>query len=111
MWKLHAKLLEVNSRIDPVENKKITKESNLKIGQLVFVKGHCKGMFDPTYNIYDHRVSGILNYSTVVLTNPNGKEKKCNFNHIRPMTPVDASTNAFSQFQDSINKTSVQHKV
>ena len=58
MWKLHVKLLEEN-RTDPVVNKKTAKASNLKIGQLVFVKGHQKGTFDPTY-IYDHRVSGIL---------------------------------------------------
>ena len=32
MWKLHEKLLEENRRADPVENKKITKDSGLKIG-------------------------------------------------------------------------------
>ena len=39
-----------------------------------------------------------------MLTTPDGKDKKCNIHHIKPMTPVDASTNAFSQFQDSIKK-------
>ena len=67
MWKLNAKLLEVNRRVDPEENKKITKASDLKTDQLVFVKDHCKGTFDLTY-IFDHRVSGILNNSTVMLT-------------------------------------------
>ena len=75
MWKLHVKLLEENRRTDPAENKKITKASNLKIGQIVFVKDHHKGTFDPTY-IYDHRVSDILNDSTVMLTTPDGREKK-----------------------------------
>ena len=37
MWKLHVKLLKEN-RTDPMENKKITKASDLKIGQIVFVK-------------------------------------------------------------------------
>ena len=27
----------------PINNRKVTKASNLKIGQLVFVKDHCKG--------------------------------------------------------------------
>ena len=57
MWKLNVKLLEEERRADPTENKKIIKASNLKIGQLVFVKEHHKGTFDPTY-IFDHRVSG-----------------------------------------------------
>ena len=86
-----------------MENKKITKASNLKIGQLVFVKDHHKGTFKPAY-IYDHRVSGILNDSTVMLTTPDGKEKKCNIHHIKPITPVDDSTYAFDQFQESIKK-------
>ena len=73
MWKIHANLLEKNSRVDPVENKKITKASGLKIVQLVSVKDHHKGTFDPMY-IFDDRVSGVLNDSTVMLTKPDGKE-------------------------------------
>ena len=46
MWKLHVKLLGESRRTDPVENKKIIKARNLKIGQLVFEKDHCKGTFD-----------------------------------------------------------------
>ena len=104
MCKLHAKLLKERRRTDPVENKKITKATNLKIGQLFFAKDHQKVTFNPTY-IYDHRVSGILNDSTVVLTTPDGKERKCNIHHIKLKTPVDASINAFNQFQNSIKKT------
>ena len=73
MWKRDTKLLQENRRADPTENKKITKASDLKIGQLVFVKDHHKGIFDTTYN-FDHRVSGILNNSTVMLTTLDGKE-------------------------------------
>ena len=83
--------------------KKITKESDLKIGQLVFVKDHQKGTFDQS-NTYNHRVVGTLNDSSVVLTTPDGKEKRCNIHHVKPMTPLEASTSAFSQFQDSIRK-------
>ena len=91
-------------RTNPTENKKITKPGDLKIGQLVFVKDHCTGTLDTIY-IYDHRVSGIINDSSVMPTTPDGKEKKCKIHHIKSKTPVDTSTNAFNQFQDSIKKT------
>ena len=83
--------------------KKTTKASDLIIGQLLFVKDHCKGTFDPTY-VFDHRVSGILNDTTVVLTSPDGKKKKCNIHHIKSITTVVAATDAFDQFQDSLQK-------
>ena len=89
---------------EAADNRKVTKASNLKIGQLVFVKDHQKGTFNLSY-IFDHRVSGILNDRTVVLTTTNEKEKKCNIHHINPMTALEASTSVFSQFQDSIQKT------
>ena len=99
IWKLHAKLLEENRRVDPIKDQKITKASNLKVGQSGLVKNHCKGTFDPTY-IFDHEVSGIINESTVLLTTPN--RKKCNIHYIKPITPAAAFTNALDQFQDSI---------
>ena len=46
MWKLHAKLLKENRRTESADNWKITKVSNLKIGQLVFVQSHQKETFD-----------------------------------------------------------------
>ena len=49
------------------------KASNLKRGQLLFVKDHQKGTFGLSY-VYDLRVIGILNDSNVVLTTPDGKE-------------------------------------
>ena len=66
MWKLHVKLLLENIQVEPTGKKKITKATNLKISQLVFTKYHRKGTLDPTY-IYEHRVSEILNNSTVIL--------------------------------------------
>ena len=105
MWKIHAKLFKENRRADPEENKKVTIATNFKIGQLVFVKDHQKGTFDASY-IYDHSVSGIQNDSIVVITTPDGKERKCNIHLIKPVTPIGASTNAFNQFKDYIKKTS-----
>ena len=103
LWELHAKLLTENPVTEPTNDKKVTKASNLKIGELVFVKDHCKGTFDSSY-IYDHRVPGIVNESMVVLTTPDGKEKRCNIHHIKPITALQALASPFQQFQDSIQK-------
>ena len=40
MWKIHAKLLKENRSTEPADNGKVPKASDLKIGQLVFVKDH-----------------------------------------------------------------------
>ena len=103
MWKFHAKLLAENRSIKPAADMQVTKVSNLKVGQLVFVKEHQKGTFDPSY-IFDQRAAGIVNDSTELLTIPDGKEKTCNIHHIKPTTALEASTSAFKQFQDSIQK-------
>ena len=58
----------------PINDRKVTKASDLKIGQLVFVKDHCKGPFDPRYT-FDHRISAIVNESMVVLTTPMAKRR------------------------------------
>ena len=49
MWKLHAKLLEENRSTEPADKRKVTKASDQKIGQLVFVKDHQKASFNPSY--------------------------------------------------------------
>ena len=94
MWKLHAKLLVETRMTEPIETRKVTKATHLKIGQLVFVKDHHKGTLDPSY-IFDHRVAGIINDSTVLLTTLDGKEKRCNIHHIKLVTALEASTSAF----------------
>ena len=83
-----AKLLEENRIAEPATNKKFTKASDLKIGQLVLVKNHCKGLFDPTY-IYDHQVAEILNDSMLLLTTLDGKERKCNIHHVKPVSSLE----------------------
>ena len=96
----HAKLLTENRSTKPADNRNVTKASDLKIGQLAFVPDHQNNTFDPSYVFY-HRVAGILNDSMVVLTTPDGKGRKCNIHHIKPVTALEASTNAFIKFQDS----------
>ena len=103
---------EQDLEIQQQNKKHHQRQHDLQIGQLVFVKDHHKGTFDPTY-IFGHSVSGILNDSTVMLTTLDRKEKKCNICHIKPVIPIDVFTNAFDRFQDSIKRNpcdSVQHE-
>ena len=110
-WKLHAKLLAENRTTKPAMDKKVTKASDLKIGQLVLIKNHWKCPFDPTY-IYNHQVVSIPNECTVLLTTPGGKERKCNIHHVKPVSSLDVATpnssefpvGTFQQFQDSIQQ-------
>ena len=103
MWRLHAKLLKDNRWTEPVDKKKVTKASDLKVGQLAFVKDHEMGTFDPSY-VFNNRVAGIVNDSTVILTTPDRKEKRCNIHHIKPTTVLEASTSTSKQFQEGIQK-------
>ena len=113
LWKLHAKLLSKNRMASPATDKKIPKASDLRIGQLVLVKNQCKGPFDPTY-IYDHQVTEILNHSTALLTTLDGKEKKCNIHHVKPVSSLEVYVGSqaeipkgtFPKFWDSIIQTS-----
>ena len=106
--KLHAKLIAENRSTKQATDKKVMKASDLKIGQLILIKNHCKGPFNLTY-IYNHWVASIPNESTVLLTTPDGKERKCNVHHVKPVSSLDVITSSnvhctgtFQQFQDSI---------
>ena len=90
-WKLHAKLLVENRITEPAINKKVTRASDLKIGQLVLIKNHQKGLFNLTY-IYNHGVAGTPNESTVLLTAPDGREKKCNIHYAKLLSSLDMTT-------------------
>ena len=73
-----------NRGTEVTNDRKVTKASDLKVGQLVFVKDHCKGPFNPAYT-FNHKVEAIVNESKVLLTTPDGKEERCNIHHIKPM--------------------------
>ena len=104
MWKLHAELLHDSRKTkDPGEDRKFDKTSNLKIGELVLIKNHTASTFQPKY-LADHRVIKIVNKSTVTMSSPDGKEKKCNIPHIKAISPTTALTSAFEEFQKSIAK-------
>ena len=82
-------------------NRKVAEDSDLKVGQLVFVRDYCKCPFDPTYT-FDHMVAAIVNKSTVVLTIPDNKEKRCNIHCIKLMSVEESTAGAFQQFWVSI---------
>ena len=103
MWKLHAELLhDSRETTDPVEERKFNKASDLKIWQLILIKKHTASTFQPTY-LADHRVVKIVNDSTVIVSSPDRKEKKCNIHHVEPIS-LTAFTSAFEEFQKSIAK-------
>ena len=103
---LHTKLLVENRVAEPISNRKVTKASDLKLGQLVFVKDHHKGTFDAAYT-FAHRVSAIVNGNTVILITQDGTEKRCNIHHIKSVSTWESSASAFQQFQDNIQKDTI----
>ena len=40
----------------------------------------------------------------VIISPPDGKEKKCNIHHVKPISPTTAFTSAFEEFQKSATK-------
>ena len=104
MWRLHAELLQdTRQDKDPEEEGKFDKASNFKIVQLVLIKNHTAYTFQPKY-LVDYRVTKIVNDSTLTVSSPDGKEKKCNIHHVKAIFPTTAFTSAFEEFQKSISK-------
>ena len=104
MWKLQVEILHDSRQInDPEEERKYDQVSNLKTGQLVLIKNHTTSTFQPKY-LADHKVIKIVNDSTVIVSSPNGKEKKCNIHHIKAISPTTMFTSPFEEFQKNIVK-------
>ena len=97
LWKLHTKLLAENRVTKPINDRKVAKASGLKIGQLVFIKNIIRVLFTP-HILFNHRVLAIVNESTVVLTTPDGRIKRCHIHHIKPMSASESSVSAFQHF-------------
>ena len=54
----------------------------------MLVKNHHKGLFDTTY-FYNHWIAEIINDSKFFLTTPDGKEKKFNIYHMKPVSSLE----------------------
>ena len=76
-WSTHAKSLQENrlSKTDTLECNKNFKSYNFKVGQLMTVKNHLKGTFNPKF-ISDYRILDIINKHTLLIQSPNGKTRK-----------------------------------
>ena len=99
MWRLNAELLHDSRETkDPVEERKFDKASDLKIGQLVSIKNHTASTFQPKY-LADHRVIKIVNDSTVIVSSPDGKEKKHNIHHVKPISLLQYSLQLLRSFR------------
>ena len=67
------------------------------------IKNHTTSTFQPKY-LADYRVTKIVNDSTVVVSSPDGKEKKFNIHHVKAISHTTAFISAFEEFQKSISK-------
>ena len=68
LWLTHAKSLQENRllKTDTLECSKNFKSHHFKVGQLVTVENHLKGMFDPKF-ISDYRILDIINKHTLLI--------------------------------------------
>ena len=88
-FQIHAKPLVENRSTKPAINKKVTKGSDLKIGQLILIKNHWKGPFVPTY-IYNHLVAGIPTKAQYYLCEGTEYDVMC-LSYCSPMLFLDNS--------------------
>ena len=65
------------------------------------MKNHNVRAFQSKY-VANYRVIKIVNESTVIVASPDGRERKCNINHIKPMSPTETFTSTFEEFTKCI---------
>ena len=99
----HAKNLQENRllKTDMLECNKNFKSHHFKVGQLIIVKNHLKGTFDPKF-ISDYQVLGIINEHTLLIQSPDGKTRKININDAKPVSAISATDNALQDFKQSM---------
>ena len=110
LWSTHAKSLQENRllKTDVLECNKIFESHLFKVGQLVTVKNHLKGMFDPKF-ISDHRILDIINECTLLIQSPDGKTRKININDTKPVPEISAADNALQDFKQSMLRKGSTH--
>ena len=75
---------------------------------MFLIKNHIASTFQPKY-LADHRVIKIVNNSKIIVSSPDGKEKKCNIHYVKAISPTTSFTSAFEEFQKSITKEGQKH--
>ena len=68
LWSTHTKNLQENRllKTDTLECNKNFKSHHFKVGQLIAVKNHLKGTFNPKF-ISDYQVLDIINEHTILI--------------------------------------------
>ena len=79
-----------------------------KVGQLVAVKNHLKGMFDPKFSS-DYRILNIINEHTLLIQSPDGKTRKININNAKPVSAISAADNMLADFKQSMLRRECTH--
>ena len=100
LWSTHAKSLQENRllKTDMLECNKNFKSHHFKVGQLITVKNHLKGTFNPKF-ISDYRILNIINECTLLIQSPNGKMRKINVNDAKPVSAISATDNMLQDFK------------
>ena len=100
LWSTHAKNLQENRLLKTImlECNKNFKSHHFKVGQLIIVKNHLKGMFDPKF-ISDYRIVDTINEHTLLIQSPDGKTRKINVNDTKPGLAISAADNTLQDFK------------
>ena len=110
LWSTHAKNLQENRllKTDTLECNKNFKSHHFKVGQLITVKNHLKGMFDPKF-ISDYRILDIISECTLLIQSPDGKTRKITINDAKPVSAISAADNTLQDFKQSMLRKGSTH--
>ena len=86
------------------QKKKYSSTKDLKEGELILMKNYNARAFQPKY-LADYRVIKVENKNAEIVTSPDGRKRKCNILHIKPISPAEAFTSAFQEFTKCIKET------
>ena len=100
LWSTHTKNLQENRllKTDTLEHNKNFKSHHSKVGQLIAVKNHLKGAFNPNF-ISDYRVLDIINECTLLIKSSSGKTRKINVNDAKPVSAILATDSTLQDFK------------
>ena len=111
LWSTHTKNLQENRLLknNMLERNKNFKPHHFKAGQLIAVKNHLKGTFNPKF-ISDYWVLDTINEGTLLIQSPNGKTRKINVNDAKPVSAISATDNVLQDFKQlMLRKGSTHH--
>ena len=110
LWSTHTKHLQENRllKTNMLEHNKNFKCHHFKVGQLIAVKNHLKGTFNPKFISY-YRVLHIINEHTLLIQSPGGKTRKINVNDAKPVSAISVTDNMLQDFKQSMLRIGSTH--